>query len=764
MKRRCLARLRASASIRVTRVTPIAAVCAALGGPVLAAEPAADPARHLSEVVVTATRTEERADAVASTITAIDASRIERAQPVDETALFADEPDIDVPRDRRRFGAGSINIRGIEDNRVLLMVDGVRLPDYYNGGGPSNLSSATRDAPEFSFLKRVEVLRGPASSLYGSDAIGGVVSYVTKDPEDIMRGRAVGGEAGLSWNGIDRSFGQTAGVAGGNETIKGLFMYAHRKGHEVQSMGGNDTTSTGRTKANPQNSETNAWLGKIVLDPAAGHRLKLTYEHRDNDTFTDIRRLSTALPRVTSANGTEDLSRNRVSLDYEWKPASRVIDRLSASVFYQESESNTVTNQVRSRTSSGCSGSTAGTSLCDVNLLFGFRQQQTGFNLQADKSFNTGVVGHRLITGVDFLRTQTSEMRDGTTYNRTTGVVSKSLAGDNFPIHDFPKGETRQTGIFVQDELQFAGGRFTLTPGLRFDHYSLGPDDDKLYNSVASKPAISKSDSALSPKLSALWQATDRINLWAQYVFGYRAPNYQEINGSFRNTIQGYGAAPNGDLNPEKSRSFEIGARYTDERVQTSVAVFDNRYKDFIEQVALRCPSDPACLAGLRATYQYRNQSSVRIYGAEWRGSYRFLPQWRVDSAVAYAHGNNEQTGQPLNSVSPLRASAALTWERGSSSQGQGASLRWRGARAVTRTDDTSFAYFKPGGYGVADIQGWWRFNRYASLVLSVNNVFDKKYWLWGDVRQGSVAASEPGLDFYTQPGRTFAASVKLSF
>lgn len=440
MKRRCLARLRASASIRVTRVTPIAAVCAALGGPVLAAEPAADPARHLSEVVVTATRTEERADAVASTITAIDASRIERAQPVDETALFADEPDIDVPRDRRRFGAGSINIRGIEDNRVLLMVDGVRLPDYYNGGGPSNLSSATRDAPEFSFLKRVEVLRGPASSLYGSDAIGGVVSYVTKDPEDIMRGRAVGAKPGCRGTASTAASARPRAWPAATRPSRACSCTRTAR-HEVQSMGGNDTTSTGRTKANPQNSETNAWLGKIVLDPAAGHRLKLTYEHRDNDTFTDIRRLSTALPRVTSANGTEDLSRNRVSLDYEWKPASRVIDRLSASVFYQESESNTVTNQVRSRTSSGCSGSTAGTSLCDVNLLFGFRQQQTGFNLQADKSFNTGVVGHRLITGVDFLRTQTSEMRDGTTYNRTTGVVSKSLAGDNFPIHDFPRAK-----------------------------------------------------------------------------------------------------------------------------------------------------------------------------------------------------------------------------------------------------------------------------------------------------------------------------------
>jgi hemoglobin/transferrin/lactoferrin receptor protein len=133
-------------------------------------------------VVVTATRTEERADAVASTITVEDARKIEQSMPVDETGLFADEPDIDVPRDRRRFGAGSINIRGIEDNRVLQMVDGVRLPDYYNGGGPSNISTSTRDAPEFSFLKRVEVLRGPASSLYGSDAIGGVVSYATKDP------------------------------------------------------------------------------------------------------------------------------------------------------------------------------------------------------------------------------------------------------------------------------------------------------------------------------------------------------------------------------------------------------------------------------------------------------------------------------------------------------------------------------------------------------------------------------------------------------
>ncbi|WP_035881177.1 TonB-dependent hemoglobin/transferrin/lactoferrin family receptor [Cupriavidus metallidurans] len=755
MKRCFLARrLRAS-----VRVTPVAAVWATFCTPLWA-----EDVQQLREVVVTATRTEERADAVASTITVEDPRKIERSMPVDETGLFADEPDIDVPRDRRRFGAGSINIRGIEDNRVLQMVDGVRLPDFYNGGGPSNLTTSTRDAPEFSFLKRVEVLRGPASSLYGSDAIGGVVSYATKDPTDLMRDKSVGAEVGLNWNGIDNGFGQTVGVAGGNDLIQGLFMYAHRRAHETKNMGGDDSVSVSRTAPNPQDVDTNAYLGKIVLNATARQRLRLSYEHRDAASDTDMLRLSRSLPRVTSANGTEDLARDRVSLDYEWRPDSGALDRLTAAIYYQKSRTTNVTNQVRSRTSRGCSATLAGANLCDVRLDFGFEQQQTGFNFQADKSFHTGSVEHRLIGGVDFIRTESEEYRDATVVNVTTSTRTKSLAGETFPLHDFPKGATRQVGVFVQDELRLMNGRLTLTPGLRFDHYSLGPDDDSLYNSVAAKPALSQSNSNLSPKLSALWQATDRVNVWAQYVFGYRAPNYREINGSFRNLVQGYGAAPNSELDPEKSRSFEVGVRYTGENVQTSVAMFDNRYRDFIEQVQLACPSDPACLPAMRATYQFRNQAKVRIYGAEWRGVWRFLPQWRVDGAVAYAHGTNEQTDQPLNSVSPLRASAGLTWEP-SVSEGPGAALRWRGARAVTRTDDTRrVTYFKPGGYGVVDLQAWWRLGKRATIALAVNNLFDKTYWLWGDVRQTGVSASEPGLAFYTQPGRTFAASVKLAF
>ncbi len=744
----------------LARRTPIPTTCVLIstlaGFPVQAAEQAG----ILEEVVISATRTPEHSNAVPATITTQDARRIERQHPTDETALFKDEPDVDVSRDRRRFGAGSINIRGIEDNRVLQMVDGVRLPDFYNVGGPSNVGTATRDAPEFSFLKRVEVLRGPASSLYGSDAIGGVVSYATKDPVDLMRGRSMGGEAGLDWNGVDNGFRQTFGIAGGDDTLQAMFLYAHRKSQEMKNKGEDDSVSTGRTKPNPQDVETNAWLGKLVWNASQTQHFKLAYEHRDADSYTNMLRLSPTLPRVTSAEGNEGLSRERVSLDYEWLPIDGLLDRLSAQIYYQLASTDTGTEQIRSNTSASCSASTRGTNQCKVDLDFGFKQEEQGINLQADKSFATGSIEHHLIGGIDYLQMRSSEVRDGLVRNLTTGASTKTLAGETFPIHDFPTGLTRQTGIFIQDELRY--GAFTVTPGLRFDHYSLGPDsDDATYERVAGRTPVDKSDSAVSPKLAAIWRATDHVNVWAQYVYGFRAPNYQEVNGAFINPVMGYGAAPNPDLKAEKSRSFEIGARYGTEMLQTSVALFDNRYKDFIEQVQLDCPSDPSCMPGLFATFQDRNVSKVRIYGAEWRGVWRFLPQWRVDGAVAYAHGTNEDTDQPLNSVSPLRASAGLGWEL---EQGRGAEVRWRGARPVTRTDDTSFEYFKPSGYGVVDLNGWWKFNEYASVQLSVDNVFDQKYWLWGDVRSTGVAATDPGLDFYTQPGRTFAASVKLTF
>jgi outer membrane cobalamin receptor len=138
-------------------------------------------APRLGEINVTATRSERAIEDTAASVTTIDAQEIER-RPVRGIAdLIRYEPGVDVRSDPNRFGASGFNIRGLEDNRVLILTDGVRMSDYYDFGiGPFNTSN--RNLVDLDSVKRVEIVRGSGSSLYGSDALGGVVAFLTKDP------------------------------------------------------------------------------------------------------------------------------------------------------------------------------------------------------------------------------------------------------------------------------------------------------------------------------------------------------------------------------------------------------------------------------------------------------------------------------------------------------------------------------------------------------------------------------------------------------
>ncbi len=92
-----------------------------------------------------------------------------------------------------------------------------------------------------------------------------------------------------------------------------------------------------------------------------------------------------------------------------------------------------------------------------------------------------------------------------------------------------------------------------------------------------------------------------------------------------------------------------------------------------------------------------------------------------------------------------------------------GAEARARGAAAVTRTDDTGGAWFHPGGYCIASLSAWWRPMKAAQVNIGINNLFDKKYFLWSDIRQAD-ARNPVGVDFYSQPGRTASASFTYQF
>lgn len=183
---------------------------------------------ELGTTVVTANRHETAIDQISATVTSVSRRDIDRRLPADDADLFRDDPDVAMARDMRRHGATRINIRGIEDNRVVQIVDGVRLPDYFNGGGPTNYTMNAPSGPMIDFLRQVEVVRGPASSLYGSDAIGGVVGYLTLNPDDIAKGDKVYG-ARLRGGYFGASSGLSGSVIGAfrSERFDVLLGYRH---------------------------------------------------------------------------------------------------------------------------------------------------------------------------------------------------------------------------------------------------------------------------------------------------------------------------------------------------------------------------------------------------------------------------------------------------------------------------------------------------------------------------------------------------------
>jgi hemoglobin/transferrin/lactoferrin receptor protein len=737
-----------------------AAAAIALGSGTLNAQQPTQP--QLRGVTVTATRTSSAAEEVPATVTTVERDEIERRLPADDADLFKNEPDVGMARDLRRFGATRVNIRGIEDNRVTQMVDGIRMPDFYNSGGPTNFTMSAPLGTPVDFLKRVEILRGPASSLHGSDALGGVVGYVTLDPADLLTGgktRAL--RYRIGYNGANESLTNSVLGAWRGESVDVLLGYSRTTAREFDNHGERDIVGAARSTPNPQDLADQGILAKAQFRPAAGHRLGLTLEGREQDARVDVYRLPGSLPKVTAMAGDDETRRLRASAEWEHRPQGAFYDRLTARVYRQEADTRNANRQTRSNTGASCSASSGSGNACVVDQDFRLSQSSSGGNLQLESALRTAGLDHLVTYGIDVSRVTTDEMRDATARNTTAGTITKSLAGDTFPLRDFAIGRTDTAGVFIQDEISgLAGGRLSVTPGLRYDWRRLTPQVDALAQQVLTaigRSAIEKTESSVSPKIALLWKANEAWSAYGQLVRGFRAPNYDEVNGAFRNVVQGYGTSPNANLQPETSVGAELGLKLHMPSVRGQFALHDTHYRNFIESVALSCPADPRCIAGLSRTFMYVNQSRARIWGAEARAAWDVRPGWKVDAALAYAQGENRSTQRPLNSVDPLRANVGVLHDAGT----WGAEARLRGARKVSRTDDSNGAWFRPGGWGVTDLAFWWQPAAAVRVNAAVNNLFDKKHWLWSDIRQAD-AANPAGVDFYSQPGRHLALSVKF--
>ena len=169
----------------------IFAAASAFSVPAHAEDPVVVEESTIDQIVVVANKSERSIRDIAANVTVVSREDISNSLATSVADVFRYSPGIDYEASGSRFGTEGINIRGIGGNRVAMLVDGVPLSDQFDSGSFSN---ATRDFVNAGLIQRVEVLHGPASALYGSAAIGGVVAVSTPDPADIAGRDALGGD------------------------------------------------------------------------------------------------------------------------------------------------------------------------------------------------------------------------------------------------------------------------------------------------------------------------------------------------------------------------------------------------------------------------------------------------------------------------------------------------------------------------------------------------------------------------------------------
>ncbi len=721
------------------RVTPTAVAAAALFA-VSTAWSADGTAEHetIDQVVVVAHKDKRSIRDVAANVTVLSRSELDAQLATSVGDVFRYVPGIGVEGAGTRFGAEGINIRGIGGNRVAILVDGVPLSDQFDTGSFSN---ATRDFIDAGLIQNIEVLHGPASALYGSSAIGGVVAVRTPDPSDVVRRGRFGAEFQGTWRGSDNSTHGRVMAALEDGSFGLLAGYSTRDGEQA------DSAAVSKQVDSRDYSRETALL-KFVFDNRFGHTLRAGAVRQESHVLSDLNSmLGTGRFRSTTALAGDDTQRmDLINLAYEFGSPGSWIESGVLRGFREQAEvdQHTLDERAAARTP------------VSIDRAFSYDQEIRGVEINAWKDFSGGRVTHRVGIGLEYRDRRTEEFRNGLSTNLATGEQTNVLLGEVFPLRDFPNSKTTETAAFIENTMSI-GENWTVIAALRADRHELNPAVDAMY--LADYPDYETTrvdESDTSPKLGVIYSITPGIDAYIQYSHGFRAPPYSDANVSLELPLFGVRAVPNPDLRSESSDGLDVGLRWYGLRSNARISAFRTNYKHFIE-TKVNIGVDPGSGYTL---FQSQNIDATTIEGIEagWNVRFGELEQFVFEGSAFYARGDNDDTGQPVNSVGPAKAIVGLGWY--SADQTRELRLKSTLADAYDRVDESGGELFKPSGYAVFDLYFSQRLGDNVTVRAGLQNLTDRTYWNWTDVR--GLAPDDPILPYLAQPGRSASVSLNL--
>ena len=647
-----------------------------------------------------------------------------------------------------------LHIRGIHGGAIYL-IDGQRISDSYTGYG--------RDIVDTDLLKKVEIMKGPSSVEYGSDGLAGAISYVTKDPSDLVEG----GDRYLSINASTQQSNKQEKLnfltAAAGENIEGLLQLVHRGLNETKIHDGFSLD------ANPFEGNQKSLLAKTIIHSSETTIFSLVADMQewDGDWIVNTEKGFVYFPApraVSSSIGEDEGSRERINFKIDLSPKnSGLLDTGSFTVFTQDTEQRQLTVQQQVSFLNGMQAAPTPTMRMSD---FEFNQSLKGMTLQAYKTLTK----HQMVYGLDYERTETTRPRMRAETNLITGTVSFSVDGENYPNKTFPDSKSVRKALFFNDRINLSDNQI-LSLGVRYDNYELNTSIDSYFLNGNSLGYQIKDvgDSETSIKVGYLYDISPDLTFYSQYSEGFRAPDYESANTVFTNFAYRYTVRPNPNLQSETSKSYEIGFRGQQDLGEWKLTLFKNRVKDFINAEAIGF--SPLGLV----IYQYDNHEGVEIEGIEFEYSREISQSLYAKFAVAISSGKDD-AGESLAEVDPKEVIIGLDWIS--------SNKKW-GMQGLVNLVDSSKDDLKgvptvgighecgtPGnectprattsGYGLIDIFGFYNHNDNFQLRLSVENLTDKKYIRWASVAE--LPENDEELALFGEPGRSINASFRYRF
>jgi hemoglobin/transferrin/lactoferrin receptor protein len=705
------------------------------------------PVQSLDTITVAASKTEERAIDALAPVSSVSMEQIQGLQPNRLSDVFYNVPGVSF-QERGDDPATVINIRGLQDfGRVAVVVDGAR-QNYQRSGHNAN-GSFFLD-PEL--VGGVDVVRGPTSNIYGSGAIGGLVSFRTKDINDVVR-------PGERW-GVDMT------GSGGTNNARGLgsIFGGVRADPNVDVFGGAVYRTSGNykdgngTEIGNTGSELAAGLMKLTVRPADGHEVKIggvfqDYQYSIGQQNRGPTTTSAPLAAIAGSSVYASDAKNYLgTITYKYsRPDDNWFD-WNATVYGNRVENDQVkTYNTRISTGGGvCPISNPGNNISGcVGDRRGYVLDTLGVDVNNTTRFNVGDWRNAVTYGFDAFRDD----------------VATNDARGNSEITT-PSGVRNVSGGFIQLKQNYSTW-FEAISAIRYDRYDL---DSR---------TVSTGGDRFSPKITIGVTPVAGFTPYVSYAEGYRAPSITETLIAGGHATGGGPALfvcpdgtsglfcflPNPALRPEVGKNKEIGLnlKYNDiftsgDSFRGKFNVFRNDVEGYIDLVA-SAPTPVPPFGSFSQFYQYQNIAHARIEGFEAETMYD-AGLWYVGVSGHLIRGKNVATNIGLATITPRK----ITTTGG---------VRLLDRRLILAAQWSSFGanndlpagYLPSTGYELVNLYATWHATKDIMFTASIDNLLNQYYRPYAipgsstdGTSQNDVLWSSPG------PGRVYKAGLKIHF